>query len=437
MSFGTNFSDRRMPSKKAGRDRFLFYFLLSLPIINAIADSTIYYFVEADSAGGLHSGIIRGAILIAFLLLFGWNRIQSSIVNKIILIFLGYLFILTLLSSNARFSFLSGYIKWLIPLMMFPTGLYFIRDYSRLLTLNKVYVWGAAIVCVNLIVAQFTDYGISAYVEESFYTGGAGVGITNQLALVLLTYPLLLRQRSRFTVFIKWFIYIVGVISLVFVFVAMKRAGIFSLIAGTLVYLYFTQSRIRFIRYFVIISLFFIILLPVFETILKTRYDARIKQMEHIENEGRYQEFFFVIAEFEQAGLRQKLFGTEVFNTGQFFGKKYFNSDRMIHSDMSAFFYGGGVVGLFLYFAVFYFIFREGMLFRRILVKIPVAREIFAVYFAILFAMFLISVSGSGTIGERSLVFLFLGSILGVAQTMVRSIKTEGQPAEVSVLSGK
>ena len=95
------------------------------------------------------------------------------------------------------YLFLSGYLKWFLPLMMFPVGIYFFRDLYQLLTLNKIYVWGAIIVCVNLAVAQFTGYGLSAYVEESFYTGGAGVGITNQLALVLLTYPFLVRQRLR------------------------------------------------------------------------------------------------------------------------------------------------------------------------------------------------------------------------------------------------
>jgi hypothetical protein len=402
-------------------DRPLYWILLALPVINAIADSTIYYFVEADSAEGIHPGIIRGGILIAFFLLFGFKRIQRNDANIIIIIFLLYLFVLTLLSSNVSFSFMSGYIKWFIPLMMFPVGIWFFRDFRRLLTLNKVYVWGAAVVCVNLAVAQFTGYGISAYVEESFYTGGAGVGITNQLTLVLLTYPVILRQRARFSNPTRWFIYIVGLLSIAFVLIAMKRSGIVSLLAGGLIYLYFTQSKIRFVRYAVVVVLSFVLVFPIFESILKQRYDARMKQMENIENEARYQEFFFVIKEFSEASVDRKLFGSEVFNTGQFFGEKYFNTNRMIHSDMSAFFYGAGLVGLLLYFGVFFFIMREGVQYRIVLRPYPFARDIFAVYYAILAATFLISVSGSGTIGERCLVFLYLGGIIGVAQTMAHN----------------
>ena len=39
-----------------GADLYLFYFLLTLPLINAIADSTIYYFIEADVRGGYTRG---------------------------------------------------------------------------------------------------------------------------------------------------------------------------------------------------------------------------------------------------------------------------------------------------------------------------------------------------------------------------------------------
>ena len=158
--------------------------MLALPVINAIADSTIYYFVETDKEGGLHPGLVRGAILILFLLLFGYKRIQDELPNRVILVFLIYLFILTLFSSDTWFSITSGYIKWMIPLLMFPVGHWFFRDLRQLVTLNRVFFVSALIVCINLIVAQFTDFGISAYVENSFFTGGAGVGITNQLALV-------------------------------------------------------------------------------------------------------------------------------------------------------------------------------------------------------------------------------------------------------------
>lgn len=403
-------------------DRFLYIFLLLLPLINAAADSTIYYFVEADKEGGLHPGIIRGMILLFFIFLFGFRRIKDNTINRYILIFLAYLFILVLFSSDIRTSFLAGYIKWFIPLMMFPAGLYFFRNAGGLFRLNKIYVAGAMIVCINLLVAQITGYGISAYVEKSFYTGGAGVGITNQLALVLITYPLLLKWRINLAPWQRWFIYVIGILSLVFVFLAMKRAAIFSLLAGSLVYLFFTQSRLRFIRYFIAIILVFFLVFPIFQNILTERYNARMKQMENIENEARYQEFFYVLKEFRDGNLWQKLFGKELFNSGPHFGRKYFGTDRMIHSDISGFFYGSGITGFALYLAIYFLLLRKGLEYRKILIGDKFYREIFAVYFAILAAIFLVSATGSGTIGERCLVFLYLGAVTGLAKEKIRSL---------------
>jgi hypothetical protein len=417
-------------------DRYLFFFLLALPLINAAADSTIYYFVEADREGGLHPGIIRGGILIFFIFLFGFRRISRDLPNRFILVFLVYLFILTLFSSEVRSSFLSGYIKWFIPLMMYPVGLYFFRNNERLLTLNNIYIYSALLVCINLVAAQITGYGISAYVEKSFYTGGAGVGITNQLALILLTYPFLFRRRFKIPVYQRWFIYLIGFLSVVFIFLAMKRAAIVSLLAGALIYLYFTQSRIRFIRYFIAIVILFYLILPFFQTILTERYNARMKQMENIENEARYQEFIYILKEFRNADLNQKLFGKELFNTGPSFGKKYFHTNRMIHSDMVGFFYGAGLIGILLYLAIYYLIFRDGLKYRRLLKRDPLDRELFAIYFAILFATFLISASGSGTIGERCLVFLYLGAVSGVAKEKLRLISNTAKNINGSIPSG-
>lgn len=403
-----------------GADLYLFYFLLALPIINAFADSTIYYFVDVDYEQGLHPGIIRGIILLIFIVLFGYRRIRFNTPSRVILVFLFYLFILTLFSSNVRHSFLSGYLKWFIPLMMYPVGIYFIRNYQELLVLNRVYVWGALIVCVNLIIAQFTGYGISAYVEESFFTGGAGVGITNQLALVLLTYPFLFRQRPNYSGGVRWLVYIVGFLSILFVVVAMKRAGILSLMVGMLIFLYLTQSKVKFLRYVIIAALLLYLIFPVFKTILAERYNARMEQMQHFEDEARYKEFFYVIREFRDGNIGQKLFGKELFNSGATFGQKYFHSHRIIHSDFSSFFYGSGLIGIILYLSVFLLLLREGVRYRRRFRRHDPVQELLAIYFSILPATFLISVSGSGTIGERCLSFLYLGAITGVTINILK-----------------
>jgi hypothetical protein len=399
-------------------DRTLFRLLFFIPLINAAADCTIYYFVDVN-AGGLHSGIIRGALLLLFLLLFGFRRLLKTPVNLHIFVFLIYLLVLTIFSSRSMYSFTSGYIKWFISLLMFPVGYYFFRSYDHIIRLLFFMVLGASFVCVNLLVAQFTGYGISAYVQDSFYLGGAGVGITNQLAYVLLTYPILLRSAKKFTALEKWFIYLIGLSSIVFIIIAMKRAGMLGLSMGALIYFGFTRNKRKVVKYIVLAATITILILPFFSDIIEKRYEERKKQTENYEEAGRYKEFFFVINEFQEGNVWQKLFGNEIFNTGEFFGLKYFNRERMIHGDMSSMFYGSGLVGILMYLYLFVLIFIKGAEYFKKVKNNKTLRELMAGYFAMLFAIILVSATGSGTIGEKCLVFLYLGAISGLMAHMV------------------
>ena len=390
----------------------LFNLVLFFTILNAVADSTIYYFIDVYGTG-LHIGIIRGAILLLFIFIFGFKRILRNTLNYLIVIFLLYLFVLSLLSSNVSHSLFDGYLKWFVAMMMFPVGFYFFRDYNSIVRYNLFLVFGASIVCINLLVAQFIGFGISAYIEESFYTGGAGVGITNQLALILLTYPVLLRNLKKFNFYIRWFIVLVGILSFSFLILAMKRAGIIGLIGGGLVFLLLTQSRTRIIRYIIAAAIVVLISLPIYKEILIKRYEARVKIMEKSDKEARYLEIFYVIDEFKSGDIWQKLFGREAFNTGEFFGMKYFNRGRMIHGDFSALVYGTGLIGITMYFSIFFVLFRKGFLKFKKIGNNKLPRELLAVFFGLLFATFLISATGSGTVGERCIVYTYFGAVLG------------------------
>ena len=398
-------------------DLLMYRILFFLPLLNAAADSTIYYFVDINSSG-LHPGIIRGLLLLAFILFFGLKRIQKFTVNIHILLFLGFLFLTTLFSSNLSYSISTGYIKWFVGLLMFPIGMYFFRTYESIIKLIFFLVLGASMVCLNLLIAQFTGFGISAYVDDTFYIGGAGVGITNQLAFVLLTYPVILRMRNNFTSTQKWFIYIVGILSIAFVVLAMKRAGLIGLAGGGLIYFGFTRKKREILKVAILSSLVFLMILPVFKDILVNRYTERAEQTKEFEKEGRYKEFFYVIEEFKETPLIHKLFGNETFNTGQFFGMKYFHRTRMIHGDFSAFFYGAGLVGIGMYLSLFIMILNYGIMYLKRYSNIVNIREMLASFFSLLFATFLVSATGSGTIGERCLVYLYMGAVVGVCSRL-------------------
>ncbi|MDR2887503.1 MAG: hypothetical protein LBV26_05825 [Bacteroidales bacterium] len=295
-----------------------------------------------------------------------------------------------------------------------------------LLQLNIFFIFSALITCGNLIIAQFLNYGVSAYADDTFYTGGAGVGITNQLSIILLTYPFLLKTKKDILPKIMWYIiYFIGIISVFLIFMVMKRAAIVGLVVGLLVCLLFLSSRINFIKY-IIASIFVLYLIfPFFENAFMTRYESRLRQTENIDREGRVVEFLYALDEFKESDTVQKLFGEEIFNTAATFGIKYFDRGRMIHGDITMFFYGSGLVGIIMYILIYAGLFREGVRYYTVLRRLPVIKDLFAVYFAILISYFAVSVTGSGTIGERCLVFLYLGGITGVLRNIILNIKRE------------
>lgn len=391
----------------------LYRILFFIPVLNALADATIYYFFE-PSGSGINIGIIRGFLIIIYLAFFGISRIKGHVINKIILSLVVYMFLLTLVSSNFQTSFFGGYIKWFVAFMMFPVGYYMIRDYHSFSRLLLFFVIGSFIVCLNLTVAQVTRIGISAYLDDSFYMGGAGVGITNQLALVLLFFPILFRVRKSYNKKEKALIIITGILSIIYVVLAMKRAGLIGLAGGSLILLYFTRNRRRVLKYIIIAGILLMVTFPIYDDILIDRYEARVQQNEDLRAEGRYMEFFYVLNELRNGSVWQKLFGQEAFNTAQFFGLKYFNRPRMIHGDISSFLYGTGLVGITLYLSIYYMIVAKGVRFLKKYKKVTLNREIAAVLLSLSFATFIISVTGSGTIGERSIFYLFAGAAIGV-----------------------
>ena len=85
------------------------------------------------------------------------------------------------------------------------------------------------------------------------------------------------------------------------------------------------------------------------EVSIETETYFNIQKFEWSEEEGRYQETFYVIDEIIYSNkLERLLFGKEIFNSpGNYANGKY--GRRMIHSDYNAILHGSGVIGMFLY----------------------------------------------------------------------------------------
>ncbi|OFX23717.1 MAG: hypothetical protein A2041_09585 [Bacteroidetes bacterium GWA2_31_9b] len=412
-------SNNILQKENERNSKFLLSPLFFIPVINIIADVTINLYKPI--------GIIRGVIILLFLLYFIFTKYKPSKISNRILFFLTFLFFLSLISSNIIESLFNNYIKWFESLLMFAVGYYYIKNENDIYIFLKSLIVCAFIICLNLLFAQIFDIGISAYLEDNFYLGYAGVGITNSLALILITLPIYFYQRKPHAVLMKFFVPLIALISLIFLLVATKRAAIIGLSLGILVYIIYSPRKTKIIKYTIIIAFLLFITSGLYFDTLKRGYEARTTERNEIENESRYQEFFYVLKEMKEGSIFQVFFGVELFNSKQFFGPKYFGQGRMIHGDISQFLYGSGIIGLSLYLSIFILIYRQGTKFFRFLRNNNMVRIIYTSLIGVLLCSFFISVTGSGTIGERTIAYLFMGGAISIIHNYyfrLKNVKT-------------
>lgn len=376
-----------------------------LPIINIFADTIIYLFES--------SGIIRGVFNFLVILSFmSKSRIVKHPIILLILFFSTYLFILSLLSSQPWVSISSGHLKWFETFFMFIFGYYYIRNKNDLILFIHSLFICAAIIVLNLSFAQIFKIGVSAYVEDSFYLGYAGVGITNSLSLILIISPLYFYLSFKKSTIKTILVILLLFISFLFVLLALKRAAILGLGLGIILYIYFYPKKAQIFKYAFFVILIFALSYNYFSDTLIQRFEARTTERNDIVNEKRYHEFFYVLEEIEENSIMQGLFGTELFNSGQFFGPKYFGKERLIHGDISTFLYGSGIIGLAMYLSIYLMIGLKLFKAKQNSNSNIYMNVIFTSAISIVLSSFLISVTGSGTIGERSITYLFLGGAI-------------------------
>jgi hypothetical protein len=390
----------------------LFFLVLISPIINTVADTTINFFDRQD--GFFHLGLLRGVYIILIIFIF---HVKYGIVQErnslIILGFLIYLFFLLPTSSRFFYSLNSGYIKWFGSLLFFPIGLYFFRDKNDLNRLSRVLIFSAIPIIVNFLFAQYFEIGSHAYIEDSIYYGGANIGVTNSLTFVVLSTPLYFSLNTKLKTRKKLFVTVIILLSLLSIVFILKRSAILGLALGFTIYLFFSPQKGRVINFLALISLIAFLTLPFYVEELERRIDARTGERNKIENEARYKEIFYVLEEFKEGNIKHKLFGTEPFNSRQFFGPKHFRKDRMIHGDLSSFLYGTGLIGLIWYVLIFLSLGSSNFLFYKLFFRNRTERVMIAVAFALLTSGFIITITGTGTIGERAIMYLTLGAIFG------------------------
>lgn len=388
--------------------RFYTLFVLFIPVLYAIAENTTGYF----SGGSMNPGTIRGFITAIFLLIFLTKFYPKDGLNKTILFFVFYYFLLCFFSSNYSESFY-GFFKFSIAMFMFPVGYFFINNYENFQKLNKFFFIALCLFLINIVVANIFNLGTSDYLEDSFYFGAGRVNITKIMLIVLFASVNLitvLNSKQK-----KFFIAIL-IISAFVTVVGIKRSVLLSFAAGAVLYLIFNRLRLGMIK--IVFPVVFGILLtllvyPNAINLIESRFLAREERIgldeEVIESEGRVDEVSLVMKSWIEGGVVHKIFGSELFND-----RAFFNSRRMLHTDYMVILNGSGILGIILWFAILFGIFIKGNKFLTFFdndIRFPFLK---ATFYSILVSQLFMSISGSiQGIGLRSFILLYLGAIIG------------------------
>jgi len=394
-----------------------FYFVLAIPVINAIASNTSEYF----SSDILNTGNLRALIIGLFAAWFLFTRLPNENFSRFILFYLGYYFILVLFATD-RVTSGNLYLKFFLGIIMMPIGYYYINSIARLEILLKVLLFTLGLHILNIIIANIFALGTSDYLDETFYFGAGRVNITKNILVLVFMLPvtMLFIKKYRRAVLILY------IVAFLITLVGIKRSVLISAGAGIVAYLAVKRRFSLLMRTIVITSVFILIMVvmfPGFVDLFRSRFEARGERVElteeTMETEGRLSETETVFRGWSAGSFRHKLVGSEVFND-----RLYFDTSRMLHTDYMIILNGSGLIGLVLWFYLFYRIIKEKNRFYRVLRNHILFREMNAVFWVMLVAQLVLSVSGTVyAIELRSLIFLFWGAFLG---TMRGYLKDKG-----------
>ena len=385
-------------------------FVIAIPILNAIATSTVNYFPETL----FHPGILRATAVGLFIV---WFIISGKYPNEktslYILLYLAFMFGLALFSSNLSKT-MNDYLKIVLSMAMYPIGYYYFKTMDAFKKLNYIYFWVLVMFITDIIIANVFSLGSSDYLADSFYFGAARVNITKAMILLVFIAPinfLLVTPKHRKTLAL---IYVVG---LLVALIGIKRTVLLSAITGFIIYLMFSPHRTKILKGSIILIILIVTVFSYFLDVFFQRFQARENRIqlteENLEEEARYNELELVMNAWVEGSVKHKLIGSEFLND-----RAYYGTIRMLHIDYMIVLSGSGLIGIYMWFFVYFSIIKSKNKYYKYLRSDKFFQELNAVFWMLLIAQLLLSISGTiYSINIRSLLFLYWGAIVGLMRS--------------------
>lgn len=395
-------------------NRRIYFFLMILPIFNALMLSSVNYIKDA-----IPISAIRGLIHILIIIYFFKNSNPKHSVLKIIYLFSLDIFLMGLITYIRYNTFDLNVIKIIIANLFFAFGYQFVKDDYSLKIFSRGMVYTLSTIILFIIISSIL--GLKArqvYANIGVNFGGMGVNITKTIVLFLLMIPLFLKVLNNNNILRKVIVILIFM-SLIVIVLGMKRGAFLGLISGFSVYFFITKRKIRFIRYLSVFGIILVLASPFYMDKLVAVYEVRsanfsIDEEENLDNEARFHEIIKVTSDFIVKNPINMIFGEGI--ASEFY---YYNTKRMFHIDFTSLLHGTGLLGIFLYYYFYVLYFKR---IKRLYVynkNNQLVQEIFAVSVSLMIATLFMMLSGFyHGIDNRAFFLLFLGGMMGYLERL-------------------
>ena len=351
-------------------------------------------------------------LIFYFLNIYG---IPKNNLNSYLLVYILYLFGISMLASNLMESVFDGFMKIAISLLMLPIG-FKVAQFDNNRMIKGIY-WTIIVLLLNYIFSQFFKLGDSVYSDDTFYKGGATASapVILSMSILIIFYAFNVNQLP----YSKIFTVIASSIAIFIIILSVKRGAILGLAAGFAVYFIFTSKKLNSSFRLLLIGLGLIMILSEYSDVVQKRVDARSTEKNEIQNENRYREVFFMFEEMANLSLPEKLFGYEPFNSSKIMAK-YFGRPRQLHVDYTILLLGTGIFGLLIYLGLFLMIYLFANNLKSLYLRNGFVNGRLQVFenFALLSSLIVLSLTmsfsgGIQFLSYRIILFLYIGYSIG------------------------
>lgn len=334
--------------------KFALKYYLPLNLLFDVFTSTLW-------ESGTNSASIRGAILTVIILI-AWLKEPQ---NKIYVPFIFYTVYIILMIPFASDFMESVRLSSKILLILWTFPVFYV--YSHLYT-NKIIIRNIFLLSIILIInyAISTIYGIgtSAYTDSAEFLVGSLSDSWLTYTFILFLYIIILKTKNIATS-VKIIYLLLFALLVVQLLLGLKRTAIIVFFCGIVIILYLEKLNFKSIITYILGFIFVLLLLNQYSDVLDDRLYARGDRVQGsykdiIETEYRYLESMYVWEEtLSFKNISESLFGLEAFNSRGNYGTDNLFGDRVLHIDYNLIVNTTGLVGLFFYFYLFYYIFQR------------------------------------------------------------------------------